>query len=140
MKNFSLGSYLKQLRRASGYTQEFAASRLEISRQEYSHYETGRAMPSPRSCRVLAELYGISPEELLNCLAGAGHPSEKIIRPSSADQDFLDFLESKENAERLARLSRKEKELIFYFENISSLNQDEILEILRIKYKNRRLS
>ena len=40
-----LGDRLKALRKRSGYSQEFVASKLNIIRQTYSHYETGRIIP-----------------------------------------------------------------------------------------------
>ena len=35
-----LNQYLKELRKSCGYSQEFVASHLNITRQTYSHYET----------------------------------------------------------------------------------------------------
>ena len=40
-----LNQYLKELRKSCGYSQEFVASHLNITRQTYSHYETGRISP-----------------------------------------------------------------------------------------------
>lgn len=48
MTNTSLGSYLKLLRKKHNYSQEFFASKLNIIRQTYSHYETGRIQPPER--------------------------------------------------------------------------------------------
>ena len=57
-------NYLKELRKAHGYTQDFVASRLEIARQTYSHYETGRRVPPYDVMQRLAALYEISLDEL----------------------------------------------------------------------------
>ncbi len=46
MSKNPLGSYLKTLRKEQNYTQEYVASYLDIIRQSYSHYETGRTSPS----------------------------------------------------------------------------------------------
>ena len=45
MQNTTLDQYLKELRKACNYSQEFVASHLNITRQTYSHYETGRIIP-----------------------------------------------------------------------------------------------
>ncbi len=136
----SLGEYLKMLRKSFGYTQEFAASHLDISRQEYSHYETNRAVPSPMACRILAHLYEVEPWCLLRFLVGAEpgddpSPSLSALRSWNDPSLFLEYLEKDDNMKRLSGLSRKEKELIFYYNSISSADQDEILEILKIKLR-----
>ena len=53
------------LRRKAGLSQEELASRLEVSRQAVSKWETGAADPSTANLLALAKLYGVSPEELL---------------------------------------------------------------------------
>ena len=61
----TLPGYLKQLRKSHRYRQEDVASHLHISRQTYSHYETGRIKPSLNVLYHLAKLYGISADEIL---------------------------------------------------------------------------
>ena len=53
MTGNSLGTYLKSLRKSNGYSQEFVASSLNIIRQTYSHYETGRIIPPVDSYTIL---------------------------------------------------------------------------------------
>ena len=65
-KNRTLEQYLKELRKSCNYSQEFVASHLNITRQTYSHYETGRITPPVNSLYNLAKLYGIPVENLLN--------------------------------------------------------------------------
>ena len=59
MQENPLGEYLKTLRRRCGYSQEFVASKLNIIRQTYSHYETGRIMPPVDSLYHLSKLYNV---------------------------------------------------------------------------------
>ena len=59
MANKTLEQYLKDLRRSCSYSQEFVASHLNITRQTYSHYETGRITPPVNSLYNLAKLYGV---------------------------------------------------------------------------------
>ncbi len=65
MNEKKLGRYLKGLRKSKGYTQEFVASNLGISRQAYSHYETNRVIPPNDICYKIASLYSISPDNLI---------------------------------------------------------------------------
>ncbi len=134
MNEASLGQYLKKLRKSYGYTQEFVASHIEKSRQEYSHYETGRAVPSPRTCSILADFYDIPKNYLIAYLTNTEiMQNEQSIEQDSIINEFLDFIGSKDNAKKLYGLSRKEKELIYYFSIINPAEQDEIIEILKIK-------
>lgn len=60
-----LPQYLKQLRSAYNYKQEHVAAALHISRQTYSHYETGRITPSVKVLYNLARFYGVSVDEIM---------------------------------------------------------------------------
>lgn len=44
MSGKPLEKYLKELRKSYNYSQEYVASQLNITRQTYSHYETGRIL------------------------------------------------------------------------------------------------
>lgn len=64
-ENQTLPEYLKQLRKSQHYRQEDVASHLHISRQTYSHYETGRIKPSIIVLYQLAKFYGVSADDIL---------------------------------------------------------------------------
>lgn len=61
----TLEHYLKELRKSCNYSQEFVASHLNITRQTYSHYETGRITPPVNSLYNLAKLYGVPVENYI---------------------------------------------------------------------------
>lgn len=61
----SLPEYLKQLRKSHHYRQEDIALKLNIRRQTYSHYETGRIKPSIKVLCYLAQIYEVSMEDIL---------------------------------------------------------------------------
>ena len=65
MKDLSLPEKLKKLRIASGYTQADVADKLNISRQGYQHYESGRRVPNMESLKILADLYHIQIYDLM---------------------------------------------------------------------------
>lgn len=64
--NYEFGEYITELRLTHGYSQRYLAELLEIGRQAYSHYETGRNMPMYRSIVRMAELYEVSTETFLD--------------------------------------------------------------------------
>ena len=53
------------LRRKAGLSQEELASRLEVSRQAVSKWESGASDPSTTNLMALAKLFGTTAEELL---------------------------------------------------------------------------
>lgn len=66
----SLAECLRQNRLRCGLTQEVVAEALNVSRQAVSKWETGSAEPTAANLLALAQLYGISAEELLRAAAG----------------------------------------------------------------------
>lgn len=61
----SLGEALKARRTAAGYTQEYVAEALGVSRQAVSKWENGASEPSTANLMALAKLYGLTVDELL---------------------------------------------------------------------------
>ncbi len=109
----TLPEYLKQLRKAHHYKQEDIASRLHISRQTYSHYETGRIRPSIIVLYKIAKLYSISADEILEHIE-------------------ISIQEQRENpgdCEENGGIS--EKEIISYLHNLNEKNRVEALSIMR---------
>ena len=137
MADLSLGKYLKNLRKSRNYTQEFVASYLCISRQAYSHYETGRAVPTNDTCYKIANLYSIHPNKIIELSLQPDNIEElSIFDNTTNDFDgFLEYSSEQSNYKKLRYLNHKEKELIYYFNKISTYDQEEILEILKIKLK-----
>ncbi len=137
MDEKKLGQYLKELRKSYGYTQEYVASHLDVSRQAYSHYETNRALPSNDAFYKIANLYSIPIEPLIELSVLSDETYH--YGTSAAEQDelskFLDYINEQQNVKKLQNLSRKEKELLYYFNNIFPKDQNEIIEILKIKLR-----
>lgn len=61
----SLGESLKSRRTGKGFTQEYVAEALGVSRQAVSKWENGTSEPSTANLMALAKLYGLSVDELL---------------------------------------------------------------------------
>lgn len=137
MSDKTLSQYLRELRKSFGYTQEFVASNLDISRQAYSHYETGRAIPPNDTCCKIANLYHISPDIIINLsMQNRSNPHTSPTYTTIDDLNpFLDYIENETNARKLKNLTKKEKELIYYFDNLPEIEQNEVLDILKIKLR-----
>ena len=64
-KSKTLGELLKNHRIECKMTQEFVAEAIGVSRQAVSKWESGKSDPSTTNLLALADLFGISAEDLL---------------------------------------------------------------------------
>ena len=122
MTDKALGNYLKVLRTHHGYSQEFVASHLNIIRQTYSHYETGRILPPLEAICSLAELYEVPIESLL-----------KMIIPTSINQESLTLSNSSNFNQKQRTLSAKESELVNHFRLLDERDKEDILDYTKLK-------
>lgn len=60
-----LGARIAQLRKDAGLSQQAVADTLEIPQQTYANYEVARARPPVSMLPTLADLFGVSVDELL---------------------------------------------------------------------------
>lgn len=60
-----IGQLLKEARTKAGFTQEYVAEAIAVSRQTVSNWENERSYPDIVSVIKLSDLYGISLDELL---------------------------------------------------------------------------
>lgn len=65
MDNHRIGATLTAMRRYFRITQDELASRLNVSRQAVSKWETGAALPDVAQLMKLAELYGVTVDDIL---------------------------------------------------------------------------
>ena len=66
MEQSNLAKNLSSLRRASGLSQEKAAEAAGVTRQALAKWESGETTPDVLHCDKLAELYGVSLDDLLH--------------------------------------------------------------------------
>lgn len=142
MKNNLLPAELKKLRKAHGYTQDDVASLLGIVRQTYSHYETGKRTPSPESLYKLAGFYNISVDDLMQLTIELDrNVYYDAPAPTQSSEDlagFLDYFNNPINQKKYQMFSNLEKELLYYFQQISETDKKEIIEFTKIKvHKNK---
>ena len=87
MENKSMGEIISTLRREKGMTQKELADMLNITDKAVSKWERGMACPDTHTIPRVAEILGISVEELMNAKAapanghkGAGYLIDIILR------------------------------------------------------------
>jgi len=57
---------LVELRKIHDMSQEELADQIGVSRQTLSKYETGESLPDIEKCKLLADVFGVSIDDLLN--------------------------------------------------------------------------
>lgn len=65
MARKSIGEFLSDLRRANGFTQREVADKLNVSNRTLSSWETDRTIPDVLILPALADLYGVTVDEIL---------------------------------------------------------------------------
>ncbi len=65
MSNIQLAANLRRLRTDHNYTQAQIGEQLNISRQAYSNYETGKRIPDIDMLIRIADIYEVTLEQLL---------------------------------------------------------------------------
>lgn len=140
--NRNLSEYLKELRSVHEYSQAYVAEKLNISRQTYSHYETGRITPPPESLYALARLYHVSVDMLLSDRTEPSYKTTKTDTPMMSDAEllpnYLDYVSRPDNKKRLSSLTPYEKRVLFYYSLLDERDQDDILSFMEVKYHNRK--
>lgn len=132
MADNSLGTYLKTLRKRNGYSQEFVASKLNIIRQTYSHYETGRIVPPIDSLYHLAKLYQVSADTFLELAVKSDE--------EASDYETVSFSYSSPGPSHQESLSDEEKELLYCYRLLDDRDRADILEFMKIKCRHNKKS
>ena len=57
---------LIELRKIHDMSQEELADKIGVSRQTLSKYETGESLPDIEKCKLIADVFGVSIDDLLN--------------------------------------------------------------------------
>jgi transcriptional regulator with XRE-family HTH domain len=66
MNQIKIGSFLKELRKEKGLTQEQLAEQLNVSNRSVSRWETGNNMPDLSMLIALAEYYDVDVREIID--------------------------------------------------------------------------
>lgn len=108
-----LAIMLRRLRESNELTQEFVASRLNVSRSTYSYYEIGKTEPSLKSLSILAKMFGISVEDFLHEEKAVSFRDSEAYQPHQALPPTMGSLTAEERQlvaiYRLAGMKAKKK-------------------------------
>lgn len=63
---------LIMLRNLNGFSQEAVAEKINISRQAYAKWETGATIPDIEKCSMLANIYGVTVDSLIQSSTADG--------------------------------------------------------------------
>lgn len=137
MDNNKLAKELLALRKGHQYTQDYVASFLGVVRQTYSHYENGLRTPNYETLYKLAGLYNISVDDLLH-LSIELDENEYYDAPSPTQTTqelsaYLDYLNNPKNQKKLLFHTTYEKEMLYYFSQLSEEDQQEMIAFAKIK-------
>ncbi|WP_054873680.1 helix-turn-helix transcriptional regulator [Oxobacter pfennigii] len=61
-----ISTNLRKLRKVRRYTQEEVADKIGVSRQAVAKWENAETVPDINNCMILAELYGVTLDDLVN--------------------------------------------------------------------------
>lgn len=90
--NIEIANRLLQYRKKSGLSQEELAEKIGVSRQAVSKWERAEASPDTDNLIILAEVYGVSLDDLLK---GEGEPELKTEPDYEAPDENTTYVEEK---------------------------------------------
>lgn len=99
MAKQTIGEFLATQRKAKGFTQQYVADLLGVSNKTLSAWETNKAYPDILVLPALAELYGVTADEILN--------GERRVNEQTAEENFSEKSRDKLYKSKLARISTK---------------------------------
>ena len=102
MARQSIGEFLATLRKAHGFTQQEVADRLDVSNRTVSSWECNSALPDILLLPALAELYGVTADEIL---AGERKPERKQTSQEEENAPLSDRSERRLLKRRLAKFT-----------------------------------
>ena len=96
------GNNVKRLRLLSGMTQEVLSEKLGITSQHLSYLETGNRSPSFEIISLVAEIFGVSPSDLLE----DSRKDKTNVKQKEFVKEFQALIRplSKEDQERVLRI------------------------------------
>lgn len=82
MEKQTIGGFLATLRKANGYTQQEIAEKIGVSNKTLSSWETDKTCPDLTLIPVLADLYGVTSDEILRAERRRSETAEKERTPA----------------------------------------------------------
>ena len=110
---------LKAIRKASSLTQQAVAAALGVDRSTYTYYETGKTSPDVFALTRLAQMFGVSTDQLL------GKMTETMVLRDDDSSLFDDPAVS-----RFSKLTNDEQILVLQFRQLDEQQRIETTQRL----------
>ena len=118
-----IGTFMKELRKEKGFTQEQLAESLNVSRRTVSRWETGSNMPDLDLLMEISDLYEVDLREMLN-----GERKSEVIMNREMEDTVLQVAEySNAGKERVTKTVR-----IFFIIGILALIANIWMEVTEL--------
>ena len=101
MIRVALNANITELRKKRGWTQAILAEKMQMTTSHVSRWETGRQRPATRTLKRLADLFGVTIDDLL-----ADAPSEEAVLEVKDDEVL-------EKVKLLHELGPEDRSLVF---------------------------
>lgn len=127
MSNIQLAQNLRTLRKHHNLTQTHMSAMLNISRQAYSNYETGKRTPDLDTLLYLSRFYRISLNELV-----LGSSVKRISSHNRMEETSLPYVYSKnKETGNTIYLTEEELDFLLLFRSLSDENRQIVAGFLR---------
>lgn len=120
----SLGNSLFNARKKSGLSQEEVAGRLGVSRQTISKWELDETLPDIRQSKKLANLYGLSLDELIEFDIDVKEIQDAIDWTSDAVTEKIDWTKAWSKKYPILAAYQNEVETQLYETELNRLLED----------------
>ena len=123
-----IGKKLRSLREKFGYTQQQIANTLSIDRSTYSYYETEKTTPDLSTLVVLANIFAVTVDELLQ---PDDESAPVMLHDRGAERKNISagpLPKVGTNQSHIYDLSKGEKQIICFYRSMSPTQQQELLE------------
>ena len=117
----SLGNNLFQARRKKGLSQEDTAGKLGVSRQTISKWELDETLPDIYQSKKLANLYGLSLDELVEFDVDVSEIQEIIDKTSDAVTEKVDWTKAWSKKYPVLASYQNEMDITVYAEELARL-------------------
>lgn len=130
---------LRELREYRHLKQTDVAVALNIQHTTYSNYKTGKREMTHETIYKLAGIFDIPLEDLMHLLIDVDRDIDFDAPKETEDSKdlavLLEYTSNPYNKEKLRMLSAYEKKLMYYFEQLSKQDKEEIIEFTKINKK-----
>ncbi len=88
MEKKTMGSFLSALRKTNGMTQQDVADRLGVTNRAVSRWERDEALPDITLIPALAEMFGVTCDELLKGERNGDDSGSELLKKTKADKQI----------------------------------------------------